>query len=56
MTNEIDHVIMRIEDLEEPVDWYKSHFGYVENRDRTQGETFTNVFLTGKQTTRYSIS
>lgn len=45
MTNEIDHVMMRVEDLEESVKWHKSHFGYVERLDRTQGETFKNVFL-----------
>jgi lactoylglutathione lyase len=45
MINGIDHVMMRVEDLESSLDWYKSNFGFVEPRERTNADTFTNVFL-----------
>lgn len=37
--------MMRVEHLDKAVEWYKTNFGYVERRDRTEAETFTNVFL-----------
>lgn len=45
MTGTLDHVMMRVADLEKSVAWYKTHFDYVERRDRTEAESFTNVFL-----------
>lgn len=40
----LDHVMMRVEDLETSLDWYQNHFGY-EELGRWEAETFTNVFL-----------
>jgi lactoylglutathione lyase len=40
----LDHVMMRVGDLEESLDWYQSHLDYVEYA-RWEAETFTNVYL-----------
>ncbi len=40
----LDHVMMRVEDLEESLSWYQTHFGY-EEVGRWEAETFTNVYL-----------
>ena len=45
MAETIDHVMMRVEDLDESLEWYTTHFGYDEVRERTEANTFTNVFL-----------
>ena len=44
MSNALDHVMMRVEDLEQAVDWYTSHLEY-EEKGRAEADTFTNVFL-----------
>ena len=40
----LDHTMMRVEDLEESLDWYRTHLDY-EEQGRWEAETFTNVFL-----------
>jgi lactoylglutathione lyase len=40
----LDHVMMRVEDLEESVEWYTTHLDYAE-KGRWEADTFTNVFL-----------
>ncbi|MFC6613608.1 VOC family protein [Halopenitus salinus] len=40
----LDHVMMRVEDLEESLEWYKTHLEY-EEKGRWEADTFTNVFL-----------
>jgi len=40
----LDHVMMRVEDLEASTDWYIGHLGY-EETGRWEADTFTNVFL-----------
>jgi lactoylglutathione lyase len=40
----LDHTMMRVEDLEESLDWYQTHFDY-EEYGRWEADTFTNVFL-----------
>ncbi|MFB6152639.1 MAG: VOC family protein [Halodesulfurarchaeum sp.] len=40
----VDHVMMRVEDLEEALDWYTTHLGY-EVKGRSEHDTFTIVFL-----------
>ena len=40
----LDHTMMRVEDLEESVDWYQTHLDYEEKR-RIEHDTFTLVFL-----------
>jgi lactoylglutathione lyase len=40
----LDHTMMRVEDLDESLDWYQSHFDY-EEYGRWEADTFTNVFL-----------
>ena len=40
----LDHTMMRVEDLEESLDWYATHFDY-EEQGRWEADTFTNVFL-----------
>lgn len=40
----LDHVMMRVEDLETSLDWYQTHFDY-EETGRWEADTFTNVFL-----------
>jgi len=44
MTHELDHVMMRVEDLEASLDWYTGHLDY-EEKGRWEADTFTNVFL-----------
>lgn len=44
MNGVLDHVMMRIEDLDQTLDWYKTHFDY-EEKGRWEADTFTNVFL-----------
>jgi lactoylglutathione lyase len=44
MSATLDHTMMRVEDLDESLDWYQSHLGY-EELGRWEAETFTNVFL-----------
>ncbi|GAA0290060.1 VOC family protein [Halarchaeum salinum] len=40
----LDHVMMRVGDLEESLEWYQSHLDYVEY-GRWEADTFTNVYL-----------
>jgi lactoylglutathione lyase len=40
----LDHVMMRVEDLEEALAWYRDHLAY-EEKGRWEADTFTNVFL-----------
>ncbi|WP_330632405.1 VOC family protein [Halocatena halophila] len=44
MADELDHVMMRVEDLEQSLEWYQTHLGY-EETGRWEADTFTNVFL-----------
>jgi lactoylglutathione lyase len=44
MTGVLDHTMIRVEDLEESVDWYTTHFGW-EEKARSETDTFTLVFL-----------
>jgi lactoylglutathione lyase len=44
MSGILDHTMMRVEDLDESLEWYTTHFGY-EEKGRWEAETFTNVFL-----------
>jgi lactoylglutathione lyase len=44
MSGTLDHVMMRVEDLDAALDWYQGHFDYVET-GRWDADTFTNVFL-----------
>ncbi len=40
----VDHVMIRVEDLEESLDWYQTHLDY-EEKGRWEADTFTNVYL-----------
>jgi len=40
----LDHTMLRVEDLDESLDWYTTHLDY-EEKGRWEAETFTNVFL-----------
>ncbi|GGL56663.1 VOC family protein [Halocalculus aciditolerans] len=40
----LDHVMMRVGDLEESLDWYQTHLDY-EEKGRWEADTFTNVYL-----------
>ncbi|MFW6265565.1 MAG: VOC family protein [Halanaeroarchaeum sp.] len=40
----LDHVMLRVEDLETSLEWYTEHLGY-EETGRWEAETFTNVYL-----------
>ena len=40
----LDHVMMRVSDLETSLDWYQTHFDY-EEKGRWEADTFTNVYL-----------
>ncbi|WP_336002503.1 VOC family protein [Halorientalis halophila] len=40
----LDHTMLRVEDLDESLDWYQDHFDY-EEYGRWEADTFTNVFL-----------
>ena len=44
MTGTLDHVMMRVEDLDAALDFYQNHFDYVE-KGRWDADTFTNVHL-----------
>ncbi|WP_338728287.1 VOC family protein [Haladaptatus sp. DJG-WS-42] len=44
MDGTLDHVMMRVEELDESLDWYQTHFGY-EEKGRWEADTFTNVYL-----------
>ena len=44
MSGTLDHVMMRVEDLDEALDWYETHLDY-EEKGRWEADTFTNVFL-----------
>jgi lactoylglutathione lyase len=44
MEGTLDHVMMRVEDLEESLDWYQTYLDY-EEYGRWEADTFTNVFL-----------
>jgi lactoylglutathione lyase len=44
MNGVLDHVMMRVEDLDESLDWYQSHLDY-EEKGRWEADTFTNVYL-----------
>jgi lactoylglutathione lyase len=44
MQGTLDHVMMRVEDLDAAMDWYTEHLGY-EEYGRWEADTFTNVFL-----------
>lgn len=45
MDGTIDHLMVRVENLDESIEWYKTVFDYTEVRGRVEAETFTNVFL-----------
>ncbi|MFP4625580.1 MAG: VOC family protein [Natronomonas sp.] len=40
----LDHVMMRVYDLDTSLEWYETHFDY-EEKGRWEADTFTNVFL-----------
>ena len=40
----LDHTMIRVEDLDESLDWYTTHLDY-EEKGRWEADTFTNVFL-----------
>ena len=44
MSGTLDHVMVRVEDLETSLEWYQRHLGY-EETGRWEADTFTNVFL-----------
>jgi lactoylglutathione lyase len=44
MDHLLDHVMMRVYDLETSLDWYTTHLDY-EEKGRWEADTFTNVFL-----------
>ncbi|PSQ16587.1 glyoxalase [Halobacteriales archaeon QS_8_69_26] len=44
MDGTLDHVMIRVADLEESLDWYQSHFDY-EEKGRHEGDGFTIVYL-----------
>ncbi len=44
MDGTLDHVMVRVTDLEESLDWYQTHLEY-EQKDRYEGEDFTIVYL-----------
>ena len=44
MDGTIDHVMMRVEDLETSLEWYGEHLEY-EEQGRWEADTFTNVYL-----------
>ena len=44
MNGRLDHVMMRVCDLEESLDWYTTHLEY-EEKGRWEADTFTNVYL-----------
>jgi len=44
MNGVLDHVMLRVEDLEESLEWYTTHLDY-EEKGRWEADTFTNVYL-----------
>lgn len=40
----LDHVMMRVGDLDASLDWYRTHLNY-EEKGRWEADTFTNVYL-----------
>jgi len=44
METRFDHVMIRVEELAESLDWYETHLNY-EEKGRWEANTFTNVFL-----------
>ncbi|WIV66041.1 VOC family protein [Natrialbaceae archaeon AArc-T1-2] len=44
MQGTLDHVMMRVADLETSLEWYRSHLEY-EEKDRYEGDGFTIVYL-----------
>ncbi|KAB1196862.1 MULTISPECIES: VOC family protein [Haloferax] len=44
MSGILDHVMIRVEDLDESLDWYTTHLDY-EEKGRWEADTFTNVYL-----------
>ena len=44
MNGVLDHTMIRVEDLDAALSWYREHFGY-EEKDRWEADTFTNVYL-----------
>ncbi|MDR9412872.1 MAG: VOC family protein, partial [Haloferacaceae archaeon] len=44
MFGPLDHVMLRVEDLETSMAFYETHLGY-EETGRWEAETFTNVFM-----------
>jgi lactoylglutathione lyase len=44
MNATLDHVMMRVEDLDASLDWYRDHLDY-EEKGRWEADTFTNVYL-----------
>jgi lactoylglutathione lyase len=44
MSGILDHVMMRVSDLDESLDWYRTHLDY-EEKDRYEGDDFTIVYL-----------
>jgi len=44
MNEPLDHVMMRVYDLDASLDWYTDHLDY-EEKGRWEADTFTNVFL-----------
>ncbi|MFB6123737.1 MAG: VOC family protein [Haloferacaceae archaeon] len=44
MSGTLDHVMMRVADLDRSLEWYQSHLGY-EEKDRWDGDGFTIAYL-----------
>ena len=44
MTGTLDHVMMRVADLETSLDWYQTHLDY-EEKERYEGDGFTIAYL-----------
>ncbi|WP_299331913.1 VOC family protein [Haloplanus sp.] len=44
MSGTLDHVMMRVADLDDSLDWYRSHLDY-EEKDRWEADDFTIVYL-----------
>ena len=44
MNATLDHVMIRVADLEATLDWYQDHLDY-EEKGRWEADTFTNVYL-----------
>jgi len=44
MSGTLDHVMMRVDDLDDSLSWYQSHLDY-EEKDRWEADTFTIVYL-----------